>query len=94
MEKMGRTAENVIKDLVVGILEDIEALKKEPKNDVNFGKMLAYFECLSRLQGEAIGYEEQFVLTFALYKFYRMMSTLKLSVTNPNSFITMLTPKD
>ena len=62
MEKMGRTAENVIKDLVVGILEDIEALKKEPKNDVNFGKMLAYFECLSRLQGEAIGYEEQFGL--------------------------------
>ncbi len=62
MKNIGRTVENVVKDLVFGVLEDIADLKKEPKNDLNFGKMLAYFECLSRLQGEVIGYEEQFGL--------------------------------
>jgi hypothetical protein len=62
MEKIGRTVENVIKDLVAGVFEDIDELKKEPKDALNLGKMLAYFECLSRLQGEVMGYEELFGL--------------------------------
>ena len=50
MKNIGRTVENVVKDLVFGVLEDITDLKKEPKNDLNFGKMLAYFECLSIIE--------------------------------------------
>ena len=76
MEKIGRTAENVIKDLVAGVLEDIDELKKEPKDALNLGKMLAYFECLSRLQGEVMGYEEQFGLDCDLEEKYGLTEYL------------------
>ena len=75
-KKIGRTLENVITDLVQGILFDIEQLKKEEVNELNTGKMFAYFECLSRIQGEVIEAPELFGLDGDIEKKYGMYEYL------------------